>query len=145
MVRLKNDIYLATLPPPGKAKWRPQSRECGCFSILTIYKMHISASIAHSNEIETATPTFSGSIKSMVLLPIIYNIIGARKSKMAATYPEVLISQLVDEIENRFQRLTPHFRGPATQWYYGRFCPTKGEFRKPRWRPLNRKYLYLSL
>src|SRR5664279_3558025 len=124
MVGLQNDIYLVTLPPPGKTKWRPQSRECGCFSILTIYKMHISASIAHSNEIETATPTFSGSSNSMALLRILSDIIGSRKSKMAAGKPEVLISQLSDNIETRFQRLPPHFRGLATQWYYYEFYQT---------------------
>ena len=55
MLGLQNDLYLATLPPPGKSKWRPQSRDCVCFSILTTYKLHISASIADSNTIVTAT------------------------------------------------------------------------------------------
>ena len=31
---------------------------------------------------------------------------------------EVLISQLPDQIATLFQRLTHHFRGPATQWLY---------------------------
>ena len=31
---LQNDLYLATLPPPGKSKWRPRSMDCVRFSIL---------------------------------------------------------------------------------------------------------------
>ena len=58
MVWLQNDSYLATLPSPGKSKWRPQSRDFVCFSILTTYKLHISAPIADSNAIVTATPIF---------------------------------------------------------------------------------------
>jgi hypothetical protein len=33
--------------------------------------------------------------------------IASRKSKMAASKPEVLISQLVDELVTKFQRLSP--------------------------------------
>ena len=55
MLGLQNDVYLSTLPPPGKSKWRPQSLECVCLSILTTYKLHMSASIADSNTIVTAT------------------------------------------------------------------------------------------
>ena len=58
MVWLQNDLYLATLPPPGKSKWRPQSRDFVCFSILTTYKLHISAPIADSNTTVTAAPHF---------------------------------------------------------------------------------------
>ena len=58
------------------------------------------------------------------------------------------VSQLVDEIGTKFQRLTvltPYFWGPASQWQQPECCPTKPEVGSPRWRPLNRKYLDLSL
>ena len=42
---------------------------------------------------------------------------GSRKSKMADDKPEVVISQLVDLIATRFQRLPLHYWDPATQWY----------------------------
>jgi len=58
-----NDQYLATLTLPGKSKWRLHFRDCVCFSILTTYKLHISASIAYSNTIVTAPP-FSESSNS---------------------------------------------------------------------------------
>ena len=50
MLGLHNDLYLATLSPPGKSKWRPQSRDRVFFPCW-----HISASIADSNIIVTAT------------------------------------------------------------------------------------------
>ena len=46
----------------------------------------------------------------MELLPILSDVSGSRKSQMVACKPEVLLSQLVDKIETRFLRLTPHFR-----------------------------------
>ena len=45
----------------------------------------------------------------MVLSSIILDIRGVQKFKMAACKPEVLISQLVDEIETPFQGLYPIF------------------------------------
>jgi len=59
MLELQNDLYLATLLQQGESKWRPQTiRDCFYFSILTTYKLHISASIADSNAIVTASPIF---------------------------------------------------------------------------------------
>jgi len=40
---------------------------------------------------------------------------------------EVLIYQLPDQIATPFQRLTHHFRGPATQWQRREYCPTQPE------------------
>src|SRR5664279_4735059 len=56
---------------------------------------YISASIADSNETPTATPMFSGARNSMVITPILPDVTGSRKFKMAAVKPEVLISQLL--------------------------------------------------
>jgi hypothetical protein len=39
----------------------------------------------------------------------------------------VLIYQLPDQIATPFQRLTHHFRGPATQWQRREYCPTQPE------------------
>jgi len=47
-----------------------------------------------------ATATFSGSSNSMALLTILTDVTGSRKSKMAASKPEVLIAQLLDKIAN---------------------------------------------
>jgi hypothetical protein len=48
----------------------------------------------------------------MKLLQISSGVSGSRKRicKMAACKPKVLLSQLVDKVETRFQMLTPHFR-----------------------------------
>ena len=132
--------------------------------------------MTHRNEIPTATPIFSGSRKSMVILRILLDETGSGNFKMAAaephvpitqvldkvatkfqrvthifvvrqlngtkpdiaqckrktliqngdrqtgSKPEVLISQLLDKIATPFQRLHPHFRSPATQWHYCRYC-----------------------
>ena len=40
---------------------------------------------------------------------------GCGKSKMAATKPEIPLSQLPGEIETKFRRLNLHFRGPAIE------------------------------
>ena len=64
---------------------------------------------------------------------------------MAASKPEVLRSQLVVGIGTKFQRLNPYSWGLATQCKQPECCPTKPEVGNPRWRPLNRKYLDLSL
>ena len=109
MVWLQNDLYLATLPPPGKSKWRPQSRDFVCFSILTTYKLHISAPIADSNTIVTATPIFGVQQLNDTIVHCTWHK-GVQKFKMAAYKPEVLISQLVDEIETPFQELPLIFR-----------------------------------
>ena len=107
MLWLQNDLYLATLPPPGKSKWRPQSRDFVCFSILTTHKLHISAPIADSNStIVTATPIFGVQQLNDTVVHCIWHK-GVQKFKMAAYKPEVLISQLVDEIEKPFQGLPP--------------------------------------
>jgi len=45
------------------------------------------------------------------------NQTGSGKSNMAAFKPEILISQLLDEIETKFRRLHLHFCGPAFEWY----------------------------
>ena len=52
--------------------------------------------------------------KSEVLLFLILDISGVQKFKMAACKPEVLISQVVDEIEKPFQGQSHHFCGRAT-------------------------------
>src|SRR5664279_961535 len=81
----------------------------------------------------------------MVLLWILSVVAGSRKSKMAASKPDILISQLLDKIETKFQRLTLHFRDPATQWGWLKYCATKPEVKNPIWRPPNRIYIYLRI
>src|SRR5664279_4563837 len=84
---------------------------------------HISAYRLDRNEIPTGTPIFSGSSISMELLGISPDVTGSQKFNMAAAKPEVLISQLLDEIETKFQRLPPYFPGPVFQlnyWEYRR-------------------------
>ena len=58
---------------------------------------------------------------------ILLDVTGSRLLKMAAAKPKVLISQLPDQIETPFQRLTYTFRDPATQWLYCEYCPMRPE------------------
>src|SRR5208282_4281893 len=83
---------------------------------------YISASRKDINAVPTANPPLSGSSNPMELLRIVPDATGSRFLKMAAAKPEVLISQLLDQIATPFQRLTHHFRGPAAQWPYCEYC-----------------------
>src|SRR5208282_292058 len=73
---------------------------------------YISASRLDSNAVPTANPPFSGSSNSAALLRILPDATGSRILKMAATKPEVVISQPLDKIATPFQRLTPIFWVP---------------------------------
>src|SRR5208282_1609463 len=84
---------------------------------------YISASRQDSNAVPKANPPFSGSSNSMAPLRILSDVTGSLLLKMAAAKPEVLISQLLDKIATPFQRQTPHFRDPATQWRHCEYCP----------------------
>ena len=66
---------------------------------------------------------------------------------MAVIEFKVFISQLVGEqIATKFWRLKLGFGGPAIQRRYRHHCANYLEVENnPRWRPLNRKYLYISL
>jgi hypothetical protein len=43
---------------------------------------------------------------------------GSQKFKMAATKPEVPVSQLLCKVTKKFQRLTACFQGRETQWRF---------------------------
>jgi hypothetical protein len=60
---------------------------------------YILARTHDSNEIPTATPIFLGPSNSVELLPILSNVSGSRKSKMAAGKPGIHVSQLIDMID----------------------------------------------
>ena len=76
--------------------------------------MFISACRLARSAISTATPMlFSESRNPMGPLGILPVLTGSGKSKIVAAKPEVLISQLVDTLGTRFQRLLPCFLGPA--------------------------------
>src|SRR5664279_2590706 len=66
-------------------------------------------------------------------------VTGSRKFTMAAAKPEIHISSLQDKIATKFQRITLHFRGPATKRGYWEYCKTKPEVENPRWWPKSRK------
>ena len=70
---------------------------------------YISASRQDSNAVLRNNPPFSGSRNSAELLGILPDVTGSRKLKMATVKPELLISQPLDKIATRFQRLTPIF------------------------------------
>jgi len=80
-------------------------------------KKNISARTLDSNEISTATPTFSRSSNSVELVSILPDVNESLKSKMAAVKPEVYVSQLVDMIKSKYQRHILCFRGWPTQWH----------------------------
>jgi len=51
------------------------------------------------------------------LVPILPDVNGSRKSKVAAVKPEVYVSRLVNMIESKFKRHIPCFWGWPTQWH----------------------------
>jgi len=81
--------------------------------------MEYEASMHDSNEIPTATPMFFGSGNMERLVVILSDGLVCRTSKMVVINRKYIwdngISQPVLMIETNFQRLLPHFRGPATQ------------------------------
>jgi len=82
------------------------------------YELTYSPARTHdSNGISTDTPIFSKSRNLVKLVPILPDVSGSRKSKLAAVKPEVHVSQLVDMIESKFQKHLPCFRGWPTQWH----------------------------
>jgi len=102
------------------------------------------ACMQHMIENPTAIPTCVGTRFPRELLTTLFVVHGSQKSKMADAKPEVLVSQLLHEILTKFQRLPPHNRGSAFQWSCCEYCRMKPEARNPRWRPPNRKYLYIG-
>ena len=54
--------------------------------------------VDRKTNIPTAIPIIYGSVISMVLLRILPDVSGSRKSKMAAMKTEVLTSQLIDKV-----------------------------------------------
>ena len=65
----------------------------------------------------------------MELLSTLWDKTASQKSNMAAAKQEVLISQVLDEIETKFQMVHPHFWGPAFQWSGCQHCGIKPEVR----------------
>src|SRR5664279_2445855 len=66
-----------------------------------------SACRQHRNEISKAKLMFSGSTYPMELPGMLYDLTGSGKAKMASFKPEVPVSQRVDKIGTKFQRLHP--------------------------------------
>src|SRR5208282_5842797 len=62
--------------------------------------------MTHRNKIPTATPIFSRSRKSMVLLRILPDETGSGNFKMAAAEPQVPITQVLDKVAAKFQIVT---------------------------------------
>jgi len=54
-------------------------------------------------------------------------------------------TQQQDDMKTKCKRYTPRFCAQAIHWDERECCTTKPEVGKPIWRPLNRKYPYLSL
>jgi len=97
---------------------------------------YISASTAN-NEISTATSTFSRFRSSVKLVPVLPDVNGSRKSKMAAVKPEVHVSQLV---HYRVEIPKAHvFEDGQLNGILGECCPTWAEAVNSRWPQLNRK------
>jgi len=63
---------------------------------------YISARTHDYNEISTGTPTFLRSCHSVEIVPILPEVNGSRKSKMAAFKPEMHVTQLADMIKSKF-------------------------------------------
>ena len=65
------------------------------------------------------------------------------KFKMAASKPEILITQLIYKIHAKFQQLPPCFQGPGIQQSYSLYCMMQSGVKNPRWRLTNRN-TYIS-
>ena len=73
---------------------------------------------------------------------------GSGKSKVAASKPDIGSAQLAHKITTKFKRQYLCFLGLAMQWELCQCCTAnrkKPEMENPRWRPLNLKYVHLSL
>ena len=68
------------------------------------------------NTISMAIPMFAELSNSMTLLWITPGLIGNMKSRIAADEPEVVITQLVEKIATRFQRLYLCCRGSMSAY-----------------------------
>ena len=139
-VKLFNGVGVNTgmKPEVRNQTWRPPNRKYLYFS------SNISAPRRGRNEIRNARTTLLGTSFSMELFPTLWDETGSQKSKMAAAKPEVLDSQLLGEVETKFQMLYPHCWGPASQGSCFQYCGMKPEARNKKWRPPNRKYFYLG-
>ena len=101
-VQQLNDTMANTVRCNRKSEIQVVGRQTG--------RTYISASILDSNAVPKATSTFLGSSNSIALWRILSDVTGSRKFKMAAAKPEVLISQLLNQIATPFQKL-PHICG----------------------------------
>src|SRR5208282_520345 len=76
----------------GNSRWRPPNR-------VENRSTYISASRSDSDAVPTANPPFSGCSNTTAITQILPpDVTGSRLLKMAAAKPEVLISQLLDQI-----------------------------------------------
>src|SRR5664279_272409 len=100
---------------------RKPDNQDGCLQTGSTYN---SACRLDRRAISAATPMFSGSSNPTKLLRITTDVSRSGKSKMAAAKPEVIITQLVVQIETRYQRLPPCFRDHTTRWHYVGLYPT---------------------
>ena len=106
---------------------------------------YISACIQHTWNISTAITMFSRLRNSMETFPILCDASGNQIFKMAARKPEILISQPVINLAEKFQRRYQCFQGREIWWRHFQYCVTQAEVRNLRWRLTNRKYFYLGL
>src|SRR5258706_234493 len=90
----------------GISRWRPLNRK---YLYICLYMRWKRNSNGYAHVFEDGKP--SGTNKEVVRHKRKW------KSKMAAVKPEVLVSRLVHEIETKFQRLYPCFRGWQNQWH----------------------------
>ena len=125
-------------------RWRLQNRILENIMVILRIIHCIFASILAVDEIQIATALFLVSHNTAELRTSLREQTGSGKSKGAVIEPKVCLCQLMDVIAAKFRRL--YFGGPAIQRCYGHHCASQPEVENnPRWRPLNRKYLYLSL
>ena len=88
-------------------------------------------------------PGFSGSPNSMDSLPTSADIDQYRKRNMATAKPEVVLSNVLQQIDTWFERLNLGFLGRPTRRTHRRHPPT--DTVNARCRPSNRKKLYITL
>jgi hypothetical protein len=65
-------------------------------------------------KISNITPIFWHTV-SVGITEMLPDMTRNRKSKMVAAKPDAIISQFVDKIATKFQRLNPYFQDPPAQ------------------------------
>ena len=94
--------------------------------------------------VRKAKSRFSGSSHSSDSSPTPADVDRHRKRKMATTKPEVVICYVLRQTDTWFETLYPGLPSHPTGWTHHQHPPTSTDTGNARWRPSNRKQLYIT-